>query len=153
MKCSFPARNSLFISKILPTWSECKGFYLGWWILIGSWVCHESAFSGSFGMSKRIRIWVFVMPNSVVSWWCMINLYLNLRAWLGNHFQRLLKMVDGLNFKDFVAFLSAFSAKATIQHKIECKCWLSHDLSWLFVLLMQFHKKGIWYYKDRIIAW
>ncbi|KAG2729380.1 hypothetical protein I3760_01G247300 [Carya illinoinensis] len=33
--------------------------------------------------------------------------------------QRLLKMVDGLNFKDFVAFLSAFSAKATIQHKIE----------------------------------
>lgn len=34
--------------------------------------------------------------------------------------QRLLKMVDGLNFKDFVAFLSAFSAKASIQRKIEC---------------------------------
>ncbi|QHN84168.1 Calcineurin subunit B [Arachis hypogaea] len=33
--------------------------------------------------------------------------------------QRLLKMVDGINFKDFVAFLSAFSAKATAQHKIE----------------------------------
>ncbi|XP_022153484.1 calcineurin subunit B-like [Momordica charantia] len=33
--------------------------------------------------------------------------------------QRLLKMVDGLNFKDFVAFLSAFSAKASIQRKIE----------------------------------
>ncbi|KAF8407175.1 hypothetical protein HHK36_006301 [Tetracentron sinense] len=33
--------------------------------------------------------------------------------------QRLLKMVDGLNFKDFVAFLSAFSAKASIQQKIE----------------------------------
>ncbi|XP_020090113.1 calcineurin subunit B-like [Ananas comosus] len=33
--------------------------------------------------------------------------------------QRLLKMVDGLNFKDFVAFLSAFSAKASLQHKIE----------------------------------
>lgn len=30
-------------------------------------------------------------------------------------------MVDSLNFKDFVAFLSAFSAKATMQHKIECK--------------------------------
>lgn len=29
-------------------------------------------------------------------------------------------MVDGLNFKDFVAFLSAFSAKASIQRKIEC---------------------------------
>ena len=26
-------------------------------------------------------------------------------------------MVDGLNFKDFVAFLSAFSAKASIEHK------------------------------------
>ncbi|KAI5660459.1 hypothetical protein M9H77_29252 [Catharanthus roseus] len=33
--------------------------------------------------------------------------------------QRLLKMVDGLNFKDFVAFLSAFSAKANMTHKIE----------------------------------
>ncbi|XVF86398.1 hypothetical protein PTKIN_Ptkin18bG0036700 [Pterospermum kingtungense] len=33
--------------------------------------------------------------------------------------QRLLKMVDGLNFKDFVAFLSAFSAKASVQQKIQ----------------------------------
>ncbi|XP_059642894.1 uncharacterized protein LOC132284783 [Cornus florida] len=33
--------------------------------------------------------------------------------------QRLLKMVDGLNFKDFVAFLSAFSAKANMQQKVE----------------------------------
>lgn len=32
--------------------------------------------------------------------------------------QRLLKMVDGLNFKDFVAFLSAFSAKASLEHKV-----------------------------------
>ncbi|KAE8704546.1 Detected protein of confused Function [Hibiscus syriacus] len=29
--------------------------------------------------------------------------------------QRLLKMVDGLNFKDFVTFLSAFTAKASVQ--------------------------------------
>ncbi|KAL2554902.1 Calcium-binding EF-hand family protein [Forsythia ovata] len=33
--------------------------------------------------------------------------------------QRLLKMVDGLNFKDFVAFLSAFSTKSTVPQKIE----------------------------------
>lgn len=33
--------------------------------------------------------------------------------------QRLLKMVDGLNFKDFVAFLSAFSAKASLRQKVE----------------------------------
>lgn len=33
--------------------------------------------------------------------------------------QRLLKMVDGLNFKDFVAFLSTFSAKASAAQKIE----------------------------------
>lgn len=33
--------------------------------------------------------------------------------------QRLLKIVDGLNFKDFVAFLSAFSAKANSHHKIK----------------------------------
>ncbi|OAY52767.1 calcineurin subunit B [Manihot esculenta] len=32
--------------------------------------------------------------------------------------QRLLKMVDGLNFKDFVAFLSAFSAKASLEQKV-----------------------------------
>lgn len=28
-------------------------------------------------------------------------------------------MVDGLNFKDFVAFLSTFSAKASVAQKIE----------------------------------
>ncbi|XP_019436346.1 PREDICTED: calcineurin subunit B-like [Lupinus angustifolius] len=33
--------------------------------------------------------------------------------------QRVLKMVDALNFKDFVTFLSAFSAKANAHHKIE----------------------------------
>ncbi|KAM7254259.1 hypothetical protein ACFE04_031941 [Oxalis oulophora] len=33
--------------------------------------------------------------------------------------QRLLKMVDGLNFKDFVAVLSAFSVKANVQQKVQ----------------------------------
>ncbi|CAN1166832.1 Calcineurin subunit B [Linum perenne] len=33
--------------------------------------------------------------------------------------QRLLRTVDGLNFKEFVAFLSAFSPRATLQQKIE----------------------------------
>ncbi|XP_010537928.1 PREDICTED: calcineurin subunit B-like [Tarenaya hassleriana] len=33
--------------------------------------------------------------------------------------QRLLKMVEGLNFKDFVAFLSAFSARASVRQKVE----------------------------------
>ncbi|GAB2269509.1 hypothetical protein Dimus_004426 [Dionaea muscipula] len=33
--------------------------------------------------------------------------------------QRLIKLVDGLNFKEFVAFLSAFSSEASIHHKIE----------------------------------
>ncbi|CAI9280766.1 unnamed protein product [Lactuca saligna] len=33
--------------------------------------------------------------------------------------QRLLKMVDGLNFKDFVIFLSAFNPKASMLQKIE----------------------------------
>ncbi|KAJ0639339.1 putative EF-hand domain-containing protein [Helianthus annuus] len=32
---------------------------------------------------------------------------------------RLLKMVDGLNFKDFVIFLSAFNPKASMPQKIE----------------------------------
>ncbi|XP_059287307.1 uncharacterized protein LOC132040667 [Lycium ferocissimum] len=33
--------------------------------------------------------------------------------------QRLLRMADGLNFKEFVAFLSAFSAHASLQQKVE----------------------------------
>ncbi|ERN18515.1 hypothetical protein AMTR_s00065p00044340 [Amborella trichopoda] len=33
--------------------------------------------------------------------------------------QRLLRMLDGLNFKDFVAFLAAFSSRATVHQKIE----------------------------------
>ncbi|TKY54671.1 Calcineurin subunit B [Spatholobus suberectus] len=33
--------------------------------------------------------------------------------------QSLLRMLDGLNFKEFVAFLSAFSPRATLQQKIE----------------------------------
>lgn len=33
-------------------------------------------------------------------------------------------MVDGLNFKDFVAFLLAFSAKASMKQKIECMLYM-----------------------------
>jgi hypothetical protein len=57
-------------------------------------------------------------------------------------------MVDGLNFKDFVAFLSAFSANATTQQKIECKCWLLNNLTGLVLLLIQFQKKSWMNYKD-----
>ncbi|GAA0146117.1 phosphatase modulator [Lithospermum erythrorhizon] len=38
---------------------------------------------------------------------------------LNSFSQRLLKMVDGLNFKDFVAFLSAFNANASNRQKVE----------------------------------
>jgi len=31
--------------------------------------------------------------------------------------QRLLRMLDGLNFKEFLAFLSAFSSRASIRQK------------------------------------
>lgn len=33
--------------------------------------------------------------------------------------QRMLMMLDGLNFKDFVALLSVFSTKASLHHKVE----------------------------------
>ena len=33
-------------------------------------------------------------------------------------------MLDGLNFKDFVALLSVFSTKASLHHKVECKYML-----------------------------
>ncbi|RLN03479.1 calcineurin subunit B [Panicum miliaceum] len=37
--------------------------------------------------------------------------------------QRLLRMLDGLNFKEFVAFLSAFSPRTSLQQKIECRVY------------------------------
>lgn len=43
--------------------------------------------------------------------------------------QSLLRMLDGLNFKEFVAFLSAFSPRATLHHKIECKLVISISTS------------------------
>ncbi|CAJ2649615.1 unnamed protein product [Trifolium pratense] len=33
--------------------------------------------------------------------------------------QSMLRLLDGFNFKEFIAFLSAFSPRATLQHKIE----------------------------------
>ncbi|XP_071699135.1 uncharacterized protein [Rutidosis leptorrhynchoides] len=35
--------------------------------------------------------------------------------------QRLFRMIDGLNFKEFLAFLSAFSSQDTLQHKVNFK--------------------------------
>ncbi|XP_012856247.1 PREDICTED: calcineurin subunit B-like [Erythranthe guttata] len=53
--------------------------------------------------------------------------------------QRLIKMVDGLNFKDFVAFLSAFSAKATLPQKIESIHSLNpHTSAKFYILLVDF---------------
>lgn len=37
-------------------------------------------------------------------------------------------MLDGLNFKEFVAFLSAFSSRASLQQKVECKTYHIHWL-------------------------
>jgi serine/threonine-protein phosphatase 2B regulatory subunit len=34
--------------------------------------------------------------------------------------QSMLRLLDGFNFKEFIAFLSAFSPRATLQDKIEC---------------------------------
>ena len=50
-------------------------------------------------------------------------------------------MVDGLNFKDFVAFLSAFSPQATIEQKIECKTqlFLLHILCNFYSLRISFY--------------
>ncbi|KAL4561047.1 hypothetical protein LXL04_033209 [Taraxacum kok-saghyz] len=39
--------------------------------------------------------------------------------------QRLFRMIDGLNFKEFVLFLSAFSSRATLQHKVEWSFFLT----------------------------
>lgn len=46
-------------------------------------------------------------------------------------------MVDGLNFKDFVAFLSAFSAKASAQQKIERMCQLYCRIVHAFILVIE----------------
>jgi serine/threonine-protein phosphatase 2B regulatory subunit len=41
-------------------------------------------------------------------------------------FQRLLRMLDGLNFKEFLAFLSAFSPRATLQQKVQYNVVTTH---------------------------
>lgn len=33
-------------------------------------------------------------------------------------------MLDGLNFKEFVAFLPAFSSRTSLQQKIECRKYM-----------------------------
>lgn len=50
--------------------------------------------------------------------------------------QRLLRMLDGLNFKEFVAFLSAFSPRATLQQKIEC----NYDDDYIHIHTYRFSK-------------
>ena len=47
------------------------------------------------------------------------QMFENFLLWLCGFLQRLLQMVDGLNFKDFVAFLFTFSAKASMPQKVE----------------------------------
>lgn len=59
-----------------------------------------------------------VQTENVTLFWMFVII---LVAWFCGFLQRLLKMADGLNFKDFVAFLSAFSGKASKQQKIECE--------------------------------
>lgn len=56
-------------------------------------------------------------------------------------FQRLFRMIDGLNFKEFVAFLSAFSIHASLQQKVECKGNFSYSISFfvqLYFLLLKY---------------
>lgn len=48
-------------------------------------------------------------------------------------------MVDGLNFKDFLAFLSTFSWKASLEQKIECENRLSIVLFFLSFLDSRCH--------------
>ena len=43
-------------------------------------------------------------------------------------------MLDGLNFKEFVAFLSAFSSRATLQQKIEC----NHSIICICLMILLF---------------
>lgn len=134
-ECSLSARNCFIVPKVLPVRSKCKGIYIFWWVPISSRVCNESALSGSL-LSWFIGVinWILgckykfvvqslclcdVLEFYVKVWVCFVDV-LNLL-----HLQRLLKMVDGLNFKDFVAFLSAFSAKASVQQKIQSESSLS----------------------------
>uniref|UniRef100_A0A453L510 Uncharacterized protein n=1 Tax=Aegilops tauschii subsp. strangulata TaxID=200361 RepID=A0A453L510_AEGTS len=55
--------------------------------------------------------------------------------------QRLLRMVDGLNFKEFVSFLSTFSARASLQQKIECN---AHQVIMFLFLFLLSILKGVY---------
>lgn len=131
---SFSARNSVLIPKILSTWSEFKRFHLNRWVLIRPRVRNESALSGR----ESNNYGLFMSARKDSEFWFDDSWHLVMRfiAWpFVFLLQRLLKMVDGLNFKDFVAFLSAFSTKASIQQKIEREYWLT-DLFLLFYSIL-----------------
>ena len=77
--CSFSARNSILVSKILSTWSKFKRFHFCWWVLIGSWVCNESTFPG-----MKWNFWLKLLINITSFWiqaWSPWIWYDDLLAW------------------------------------------------------------------------
>ncbi len=45
-------------------------------------------------------------------------------------------MLEGLNFKEFIALLSAFSARATKDDKLKCESFNQHFFVWTFNLVI-----------------
>ncbi|KAJ0873347.1 putative EF-hand domain pair protein [Helianthus annuus] len=73
-------------------------------------------------MFKNTAIIYVISQQEIVSLYkrfCQLNR--NAKGFISadEFLSRLLKMVDGLNFKDFVIFLSAFNPKASMPQKIE----------------------------------
>lgn len=129
VKISFPARNSVVVQEILPTWPEFQGFYLSRWVFIRTRVCDEPSFSGGpLDWFSDCQVWVFIVQFELF-WFLHSPLFDFCCYGFVGFCQRLLKMADGLNFKDFVAFLSAFSTKASMPQKVQrrfytCGCKL-----------------------------
>lgn len=62
VKISFPARNSVVVQEILPTWPEFQGFYLSRWVFICTRVCDEPSFSGGpLDWFSDCQVWVFIV--------------------------------------------------------------------------------------------
>ena len=120
-------RCHAFVSKRTGCWGSC------WWFCqdrgCTSWACQDfvsgvvliefnfffSLVLFAFGNWFHYEYYLFLVLN-----WMLI-MFIALFV-----FQRLLRMLDGLNFKEFLAFLSAFSPRATLQQKVEYNVVTTH---------------------------
>jgi len=122
----FSTGDNCLVWAVLSVGSYWEGVHLCWWIHERAWICRQSSLPGTdeFFLNqprddlslKHIlsRLGLFLV-------FCIEWLYLFMDSLF---LQRLLKMLEGLNFKEFLGLLSAFSARAAQADKLKCESFI-----------------------------